>query len=463
MVSDSFVESAAHSGSARGRREKVARTPCFARPRADTSSSPLTLAVPTRTASTHPSESPSPPSRRSPGSRSPLSPVPPSPSTYRHNPDDPDSRTKDLSFLLHSSFYLPIPQHEVPPQFRVQFRTVSASTPTSELLAELDGHLSRADFLSAAHLSGQILTSPMLDPTDVNTIADLLSTRYSCLELSGNALMAAQESKVLEDLNSEFYYILPATEAGRTSKTEVSSLPPKHILPLPLRVQASRLQSIGFSDPRRGVAVIYDLGLECREYLSSQSLSSSERELWSQRLAELGIRVVNALIEIGDLDCARRTLKTLPPTHDSNWKLRLGLLSLKIGDVSTASELLKLSDPPEMLRPLVATTEGRYQDAIKDWEELLEMDDKHPLKPVMQQNLAVNMLYAGRLQDARALMEEIVASGESHGSLTFNLATVYELGSDRARDLKVGLVKKVASQNGEKLEGQTKLNADFKL
>lgn len=390
--------------------------------------------------------------------------MPPSPSNYRRDPDDLEPQTKDLSFLLHPSFYLPVSQLEVPPHLRIQLQPILPSTPIVELLGEIERLLSRGDFLSAAYVAAGSLTSPALDPTDVETIAHLLSVRYSCLELTGNTLVAAQESKALEDLNSEFYYITTTVPPSRKPQPSTANSPPNHILPFPLRLQASRLQSIGFSDPRRGVSTLYDLGLECREHIAYPLTSSTELVLWKQRLTELGLRVVNTLIEINDLECAKRTLRSLQPSSDPNWKSRMGLLLLKVGEVVAARELFKgAPESSEILALLLATAEGRFEDAVSGWEHFDAQNQEAHLGSIARQNLAVNYLYVGRLGDARRLMEAMVEKGESYASLTFNLATLYELSSEKSRDLKLNLVERVASPDGTMLKHRGWTNADFKL
>lgn len=343
-------------------------------------------------------------------------------------------------------------------------QTISPSTPIPQSLAQIEKILSEGEFLAAAHIAAGTLTSPALDPTDIKTVANLLSVRYSCLELTGNTLVAAQESKALEDLNSEFYYILPPPASFQQPHPKTTSSLPSHILPFRLRLQASRLQSIGFSDPRRGVSALYDLGLECREHIVSAETSPSERDLWERRLAEVGVRVVNALIEVNDLECAKRTLRDLRTSKDVGWKLRMGLLLIKVGDLRAAQELLEdSSETLPMLVPLLATAEGRFKDAVREWEYLRTQTREKILGSIIQQNLAVNLLYAGRLKNARQLMEDAVENGDGYGSLTFNLATLYELSSERSRDLKANLASRVASQDWSTLNGNSRLNADFKL
>ena len=116
-----------------------------------------------------------------------------------------------------------------------------------------------------------------------------------------------------------------------------------------------------------------------------------------------------------------------------------------------------------MLAPLLATAEGRFEDAIYEWEKIRSQTDKTNFEVIVQQNLAVNFLYAGRLKDARELMENAVQQGKSYRSLIFNLATIYELSSERSRDLKMNLTDKVASQDGTTLNNLCRANTDFKL
>lgn len=367
-------------------------------------------------------------------------------------------QTKDLSFLLHPSFYLPISQTEIPPQFRTDLTPISASAPLPELLVETNRLLSRGEFLAAAHTAAGALTSPALDSTDVKTIADLLSIRYSCLELTGNTQIAAQESKALEDLNSDFYYVVSPPPSFQKSQLETTDDLPTHILPFRLRLQASRLQSIGFSDQRRGVSALYDLGLECRYHLFSSRTTTIEKQLWAQRLKEIGMRVVNALIEVNDIECAKRTLKDLQSSGDIDWKVQMGLMLLKVGDLPAAKELLDdSSETVAMLKPLLATAEGQFEAAIQGWDDLRTQNQEMHLASIVRQNLAVNYLYAGRLDAARCMMENAVDQGEGHRSLTFNLATIYELSSEKSQELKKNLANKVASQD------DTILNANFKL
>jgi trafficking protein particle complex subunit 12 len=196
----------------------------------------------------------------------------------------PPSVDRDLSFLLEPSIYHPLSQLEVPAPFRRPFpQPPSSAVKVSEALKQVDELLAECDYLRAAHLAGLVLVSGAVGSNDLGTIFRLLSIRYSCLQLSGNVMLAAQEAKALEDLGSTFYF-LDFPKDALANEEIVPDTPPQHIVPFHLRLQALRLQSIGFSDPRRGVSSLYDLGTECREWLAVASLTPNQRLLAWRRL-----------------------------------------------------------------------------------------------------------------------------------------------------------------------------------
>lgn len=376
---------------------------------------------------------------------------------------------RDLSFLLESSIYHPLSQLEVPAPFRRAFpQPPNASANVFAAVSQINELLSQCDYLRAAHLAGLILVSGAVRPTDSMTIFHLLSVRYACLELSGNVLLAAQEAKSLEDLGSTFYYLEPPLD--ETAADEGAERPlPKHIVPFHLRIQALRLQSIGFSDPRRGVSALYDLGAECREYLSSPIITGEQRQLWSSRLQEIGVRVINALIEMGDIDCARRTMDAMKPTSKDEldlWHLRKLTLSIRMGLLGEAKKLIETMDCPpakkQILESLIAVAEERF-DAAADLLDQPAVQEYPALAALAKQNLAVVHLYRGDIQQAKAILETLVGDQHSFQTLTVNLATVYDLTTDRARDYKMALADRIAQQGKPPSQARSFTNADFKL
>jgi hypothetical protein len=274
---------------------------------------------------------------------------------------------------------------------------LTSSLDTLEKLL-VEGH-----FLLAAYLSGAILTSSLLSSTDVKLIFALFYNRLACLELSGNAILAAQESKALEDLSSTFYYASSDLEGTDSSGKDGSRASyPRHIVPWPLRVLAVRLQSIGFGDSRRGISGLYELGMEARREITRPEIGQDERNGWRERLADLGIRSVNALIEMGDFDTAKRSLSNLrTSTADESHKTRKALLSLVIGDIDAARQTLGGSSESGIFPALLSMAEGRYADAVGEWRAVLESGTNKADDALVTQNLAVCLLYTGELNEVR--------------------------------------------------------------
>ncbi|KAJ5918910.1 hypothetical protein N7454_010054 [Penicillium verhagenii] len=384
-------------------------------------------------------------------------------------PDDlPETLGKDLSFILRHSIFHPLNHTGIPSPLRSEFIILDPSEPLSSSLGLLEKLLVKGRFLVAAHFAASILTSSLIKPTDIKIIFSLFYTRLACLELSGNTVLAAQESKALEDLNSAFYYIdLHPDSSEADKKDNIPSHYPRHIVPWPLRVLAVRLQSIGFGDPRRSIGGLYEIGLEARREITNPKNGEAERNVWRERLADLGMRSVNALVEMGDLDAAKRSLESLQLAESDTdaTKLRKALLFLRTGDVDSAQRIFGDStDSKEaaLLQPLLSMSDGRYNDAVDQWQTLQE-DKTRSDTSLVAQNLAVCLLYSGKLDEARQLLESQVSANHSFSSLVFNLSTVYELCSDNAGQLKGQLAATVA---GQPISGQTNMdrtNTDFKL
>ncbi|TPX19620.1 hypothetical protein DIZ76_017412 [Coccidioides immitis] len=298
---------------------------------------------------------------------------------------------KSFSFLLRRDIYHPLSQLEVPPAFRSEFRALPPNASLHSALLILDDLLSEGHFLLAAHFSAAILTSPIISSNDHSSIFSLFYTRLACLELCGNTLLAAQEVKALEDLSSAFYYL--DSDTGSRSQ---------HVVPWPLRVLAVRLQSIGFGDARRGITGLYELGLEARTQILRPEIGHEEKNMWKERLGDLGIRAVNTLIEMGDLEAARRSLASMKVPQANGLEIaRMVLLHLRIGDIEAARVLLESSPNVSggILGPLLGMAEGRFTDAVTEWRNLREHQVITEDETLVAQNLAVCLLYVGKLNE----------------------------------------------------------------
>ncbi|EFQ98171.1 hypothetical protein MGYG_01207 [Nannizzia gypsea CBS 118893] len=375
---------------------------------------------------------------------------------------------QNFSFLLRPEIFHPLSQLEIPLSFRSDFPSLLPGQPLESALQQLNDLSKSGHFLPAAHYAATILTSNLIASNDYSTIFSLLYTRLTCLQLTGNTILAAQESKALQDLNSSFYYVdvkpdLPKEDSGNSQESPGKT----HLAPWPLRVIAVRLQSIGFGDARRGISGLYELGLEARRYIIRPDAAPEERALWKDRLADLGIRVVNALVEMGDLEAARRSLASMtsPSKTNPHGLQQRALLHLRVGDVDSAKDLFSgaSSLSASIVEPLLKMAEGKFDEAVTGWNDILQTYSGTDDEVLIKQNLAVCLLYVGNLKQSREILESLVDDRNSFQSLTFNLATVYELCSENSGALKASLTERVAGHPQSEHRNWEIPNGAFKI
>ncbi|KAI4251657.1 MAG: hypothetical protein L6R42_008299, partial [Xanthoria sp. 1 TBL-2021] len=402
---------------------------------------------------------PIPPTPSATSTSNPLSPSKPLAVRPRsRSPLQPSTTTKDLSFLLHPSHFRKISQTDISPPFR--------STPAAPDTT-LPGLLRQGHYYRAATLA---VSSLVLD-SDLSQkeIFELLYVRLACLTLLNHTSLAGKESLALGDIHSPFYI----DDHGEC------------ILPWELRVLAVRLQALKSGDARRGVQGYYDLAAYARNRTRGTS-DAEVKGMWKDRLRGIGVRVGNALVEMGDLEAGRRHFETLAEaTTNSEEKTALSswvaMLCLRMGDLEgarawthgdqEAGEVSTIDAPSpttgqkhDVLKPLLNMAEGDYETAVTEWRSLLN----GPHNVLAKQNLAVCLLYTGHLSQTSQLLEELVNEDHAFYALTFNLATVYELSTDRSRDRKMQLAERVAEglrRKDAEVEGRRieRSNMNFKL
>ncbi|KAI0541521.1 hypothetical protein GGR58DRAFT_456349 [Xylaria digitata] len=369
---------------------------------------------------------------------------------------------RDFSFLLKPEIYHQISPLTIPAPFRNPARQPAADTPIPTLLA--NGHFRAAAIAAAQELNGTNTSASAtpISPTDHARIFNLLYVRLSCLCLIDAVPLAAQEAKALEDLNSAFY-------ADADSGT--------HLAPWALRTLVVRLQTIGFGDPRRAVISYYELAREARAEIANagRAHDHSAAETWKRRLVDLGIRVAGALIEMDDLAGATAHLASLAEANgggaDADRRrlaISRALLWLHLGDVDAARRCVAHGVADEMgervIDALADMANGEYDAALGKWRALREeMSENGVEDEMIGVNLAVCLLYTGRMPEGRDLLEGFVDAGQTSHTLLFNLTTMYELCSDRAKTLKMRLAERVADIEPTPGGGWERANADFKL
>ncbi|KAI2628402.1 hypothetical protein GGS21DRAFT_241980 [Xylaria nigripes] len=364
--------------------------------------------------------------------------------------------TRDFGFLQKPEIYHQISPLTLPPPFRDVTKQPPGDTPISSLLSQ--GHFRAAAIAAAQELTGASSIVLPVRPTDHVRIFELLYVRLSCLCLIDAIPLAAQEAKALEDLNSAFYI---DTDTGA------------HLVPWHLRTLAVRLQTIGFGDPRRAVMSYYELARDARTgiALARQAHDHSAAEMWKRRLTDLGIRVAGALIEMDDLVGASAHLASLAEAQGGGGRLAIcrALLFLHLGDIDAALRCVSTGAGDEIggrvVDALASMADGKYEAALLKWQALRDETSGNEVEDEMiGVNLAVCLLYTGRMSEGRDLLEGLVDAGLTSHTLLFNLTTMYELCSDRAKILKTQLAERVANMEPGSGHGAwEKTNADFKL
>ncbi|KAL6711264.1 hypothetical protein ACN47E_005795 [Coniothyrium glycines] len=381
-------------------------------------------------------------------SRSVPSPPPPPPlpqdGTARGIEDMP---SKDFSFLQDPTAYHVLPVTNIPAPFLNAPQAPPVSSPIDTLL--LSGHYRLAAIAAARN----IVTAA--SPTDHDTLLHLVHVRLACLCLLQEHALAAQESKVLGDLNSAFYRH-PLTDA--------------HIVPWDLRLLVVRLAALGYGEWRKGIMGYYELARECRESVA-KAASAADKTLWRSRLRDCGIRVANVLVEMGDLDGAGRHLGTLSASKDEGEAREVLLMEvlvwLRVGDIQAARRCLARATQSTVdelvdgtLNALIQLADSEYQEATSSFQNLHE---QFPEDAMVTQNLAVCLLYTGRIADARELLSDLVGESPPFHSSVFNLSTVYELCTERNREKKIALAETLASRKDGGGVGWELSNNKFKL
>ncbi|GKU04189.1 putative protein5 [Fusarium langsethiae] len=359
-----------------------------------------------------------------------------------------EAKPKDFSFLLRPEIYHPLTPLNVPVAFRNPQRQPNPEAPIEELVA--NGHFRAAAIAAVQELTGSG-ASGGINPTNSKRIFELLYTRLACLTLIDATPLAAQEVKAMEDLNDIRKYVDETTG--------------EHLVPWELRVLNIRLQSLGFGDYRRAVMSYHDLAREARERITKAAAQhdNSAREIWKARLHDLGIKVAGALIELEDLTGAAQHLNTLRDRGDGKMALTKALLWLHLGDVDSARNCARQAvssdeNVEKLILALCDMADSEYESALDAWKELKEtMDDE-----MVGVNTAVCLLYLGRIQEGRAVLEELVDSGLSSHTLLFNLSTMYELCTERHKNMKIKLTERIAGMEASAM-GWEKTNSDFKL
>lgn len=273
----------------------------------------------------------------------------------------------------------------------------------------------------------------------------LYHTRLACLMLIHHTDIAIQESRPLQEWLT--HHAATGRNADRDSPYSFVQL-----IPWRLRLIVHRLQILGIGDPRRGIMALYQFGAECRFSVEKCKRAGEEDQakIWAERLEEVGLFVASDLIEKGEVQTALRHLDSLTNScQGARAALFKTLVCIKAGSLAQAerciAELKARSnadgaDAHLVLEALVLMTKGEY-GASRTLLSQLHQD--HPNDELVTNNLAIAELYCGDAEKTSTLFESLVNDGQSFSSLIFNLASTYELRTERSHERKLELAERL--------------------
>jgi hypothetical protein len=380
----------------------------------------------------------------------------------------------DLSPLLRPSLYAPVPTTAIAAPFLDASHQPAPDT-------DLEVLLSHRRFIHAADKATDILTSGSVSPSSTQKILELLYTRFSCLVICNQTSLAAKEAKPLIELL--------ARESGTYTR------PYREIflsqVPWSLRLLLLKLSGLGADVHRRTIMGLYALSTDCRTLAAKAKSEHDDAsfKLWKSRLQDMGLRVAGELIEMGELETARRHLDGLSSDatatntaanteEEAKMRIRKTLLLLRLGDIQAAETHLAASsstststdaDLDIQLKVLTALTHFSTSPSTT-LSSLQSLADQYPSNPLITHNLAIAHLYTNNVVSGSEILESLVTKDEVvFPTLLFNLSTMYELRTERARerkldlvDLVVGLVGDVRGEEG-RVGGFERGLVEFKL
>ncbi|XP_068624939.1 trafficking protein particle complex subunit 12 [Battus philenor] len=200
--------------------------------------------------------------------------------------------------------------------------------------------------------------------------------------------------------------------------------------------------------------------------LSSDQDKTESIRLWSGRKTRVLHSIVNCAIALKDYRLASKILVSLQkkahsPTQKRALSSALCRMWLLAGHVKAA--MLHLEDAKEtrhLLCPtpdvreyvdlgLIDIAHGKYQEAYNNFVRAAEQE---PTNIMVANNLAVCLLYMGRLKEAIAVLQKAINSDPERGlneSLLVNLCTLYELESSKTNEKKLNLLRMLCKHKSD--------------
>ncbi|XP_048582397.1 trafficking protein particle complex subunit 12 isoform X2 [Nematostella vectensis] len=249
------------------------------------------------------------------------------------------------------------------------------------------------------------------------------------------------------------------------------------MVPFSLRILHAELpQYIG--KPNEALDRLYELNRTCTQIIGNLSAGLAEDgsecsrtdeqkkaaiDLWRGRELRVIFSIGNCFLAVKDYNLAVaifESIKDRDATHSLALNSGIGRIYLQLGDLEQAESFFKAVDAnssgePEaqgtvvMNKGFMALAKGSYEDAHKHFVAVTKLD---PENSVAINNVAVCLLFLGRLKEALSVLETAIWSNPPRNlndGLLFNLCTIYELESSWSLQKKHKLLELAAQYKGD--------------
>lgn len=264
-----------------------------------------------------------------------------------------------------------------------------------------------------------------------------------------------------------FYEFYPATYPGRKGS----------MVPFSLRILRAELPQY-MGRPRDALDSLYELQKTCAQVLKNLRGNKMEDggqgditpanrmaaiELWIAREVRVLYSIGNCFLGMKDYNLAVAVFESIIEKDSSNsfhLLSGMGRIYLQLGDLDAAQSYFKkveskASGDPKSLSSVVmnkgfmALSSGSFDEAHRHFTAATKLD---PHNSVAVNNVAVCLLFLGKLKEALALLEKIIWKDPTTNlqeGLLFNLCTIYELESSYSLQKKQKLLELVSKHRGD--------------
>jgi len=192
---------------------------------------------------------------------------------------------------------------------------------------------------------------------------------------------------------------------------------------------------------------------------SDQNTVKESLQCWQERECQVLYALVNCCMSAQDYESALRCLSMLMKVEKEEKRASLysayGRVYLQLGSIDKADKYMKkasehrnLNDPHDKVEHLIDSAavhigQGDYGSAVSCYEaadKLCQPGSKQ--ERLVKNNLAVCLLYLGKLKDGVNILETAVTADtiNNQGNPMLNLCTLYELESSYALQKKIGML-----------------------